>query len=300
MNKSFEAILTALRNHNGMAIDNHHNSEVKIEAIAKFGEVDTVAMFADVSYYSLNGMYVNDAGRAVVSTYSWAVMGPEIIQDTPALSAEEFNKPQYHTPGLSYHKLTEVTLIEEKEIEVIVNDIDHLVYALGLTPVKNNPLPQVAGENVLFASNDNHLFLAVTKMPTSDAGRKINDAYKLGIDMLMATGKFNFEYSTEPLDVVTHTAWFKKIGQNCKNVVNEVYSVFHDVFKGNPDCDALNYSFVTADGYYVTITDLLSKSTIPEEVAHRLLTGELIYSGMTQQDWEAANAVMAMSLKTAA
>lgn len=118
-------IVAALRAHNGMALDMHDQTsqrEIKIEAVALFGEDAVVAMPADVPYYSINGLFIDKNGRACLSTFSWAVMDPQIIQDTPEASAAEFNKPEHHTPGLKYHQLSQVTLVKEEQKMNYVKD----------------------------------------------------------------------------------------------------------------------------------------------------------------------------------
>lgn len=285
MNTNFDAILTALRNNNGMAISSGSKTEVKIEAIATIGDKDVskdvVALPADQTHYSINGMYVNDNGRAVISGYSWGVMGPEIIQDTAIASAEEWNKPKHHTPGCSYLKLNNVTNVtpEQGEVEMTLLETDHLIYQLGLAIVQNNPLPQInASANVLYGSNDNHLFLAYTKLPIENFGEKIRDNMLLGVRATKACSDLQIEASaTETYGIETRD-WYQAAMRNCPNMSVPLFAVFRDVFDCQPQINALSFSFVTSDGYYVTMTEIESRDAVSEKQAHSLLSGDIIQS----------------------
>jgi hypothetical protein len=278
MNKDFNAILTALRDNNGMAIDSHNNTEIKIEAIANYGTLAVVGMPADVPFYSINSMYVNKDGRAVVSGYAWAVMGPEIIQESPEQSAEEFNKPQYHTPGFGYSKLTDVTRVKEGEIEIVVRDHEHLVYQLGLNYVENNPLPHYGRTNLLSGSSDNRLFLSATQVPTGmkEFGKHINDNMLLGTAAIKKVSDIQIEASTTETFGIESRDWYQKALRNCPNLTNSLYAVFRDVFNGEPDMNAVSFSFVTNDGFYVTITEIESRQAVEEKHVHAIITGDII------------------------
>lgn len=272
MNKSFDAILNALRNNNCMAIDSHNNREVKIEAIAKFGELDTIAMPADVPYYSINGMYVNDNGRAVISQYSWGVMNPDCVRDTPADSAEEYNKPHHHTPGISYHTLSDVTVVEVK-----VFDHEHLIYQLDLDHVENNPLPQVTGKhNVLCGSADHHLFVSATELPTKDFSLKIVENMMIGVEALKAASDIQIEASTTDTLGIEKKDWYPVVMRNCPNLAVPMFAALKNIFQSESPVNATSFSFVTTDNYYVTITDIESRDVLTEEQAHSILTGAAI------------------------
>lgn len=145
-----EQVLAALRANKGMAINDHGPYEMKVEAIALMGDREVVA-FYDETHFSLNSMYIDIEGRAHVSTYSNGIMYQEYIAKGDFQAAiDEYNKPENHTRGLGYWKITNLTYVKEdnmsefnKVLEALRanNNValdDHMAYTKNVEDMKVN------------------------------------------------------------------------------------------------------------------------------------------------------------------
>lgn len=166
MNTSFEAILVALNANNGMALDDHRDDKslLKIVAIARLGKNVISLMDADyAAYYSINSMYVDKDGKPHVSTYSVGVMYPEYLLGTLEEAVRQYNSPEAHTPGLDYQKLTDLTYVGAKGVDLFhaavtalrcnygwaVNDVRaKQVEAYDKSPIKITAVASVNGKPV--------------------------------------------------------------------------------------------------------------------------------------------------------
>lgn len=112
---TIDNVVAALILNNCMAIDCHHQSgkQIEIKAVALLGDT-VVALHPDHAAYSLNSLFIGDNGIVHLSTCSNGTMFPEYARDTLEESAEEYNKPENHTRGMEYWKLTDVRYILPK------------------------------------------------------------------------------------------------------------------------------------------------------------------------------------------
>lgn len=279
MNTKFATILASLRAHNGMAIDSHNGREVKLEAIAMFGDKDVVAMYADQPYYSLNGMFINSEGRACVSSYAWSTMGPEIIQDTAIASAEEYNKPEHHTPGMSYHLLNNVTNIIEEEKTMNTNNI--VATSLGLTFSADNPVPGAKEMNsLLYTSADNKMFLNITPLESAEIGVEVLDTIISGVEIVNKMGVFKMEAQTEkdkPLAVAgDHPAYMAMLAS-----VPDIAAISTMVMKTpflskGLTGDAVSIIAIAGDGTMYTVTIFTAPEEISKELAWSFLDNSFL------------------------
>lgn len=279
MNTKFANILASLRANNGMAIDSHTGRELKIEAIAMIGDKDVVAMPADVAYYSLNGMFINSEGRAVVSSYAWSVMGPEIIRDTAIASAIEYNKPEYHTPGMSYHKLNNVTnIIEEENMNAFANAT---ATAMGLSFTIDNPTPG-ADEmgSKLYLSADYKLMLAVTPLGNAELGMDVVESMRAGMEVVNKTGMFVVEMQGEdgqPLEAVANHPAYMAMLATVPNIIATSTMIMKTPFMAKGiGGDAYSILMLSADGTLYGLNIIAGVEEVSKELAYSFLDGTFV------------------------
>ena len=277
MNK-FNDILVALRNNSGVAINGHNlGGTVKLEAIALLGK-EVVGMPEDSSHYSINSLVLREDGQVVLTSYSNAVMYPEYLRDTPQESADEFNKPENHTPGMSYRKLTDVTLIKEEQI---MNTTNIVAASLGLTFTADNPTPGAAEMgSMLYSAADNKMFLSITQLESAEVGAAVLEALVGGMSVVNKCGMFAMEMQTEadkPLaSVAAHPAYMAMLA-SVPNAVAMTTMIMKTPFVGKGvSGDAMSILAITEEGTLYGLTIMTGVEEVSAELARSFLDGSFV------------------------